>query len=236
MTWFNVQVQLDLPAARLDDDLTDALLEDLEDFHTSLSSHDGLITARLSLQAAGLSQATRQAIAVTEQAAASAGSPAQAVAVTAMTEQEFTSREGWPQAPTALPEAQAAPQPDMTLKEASLLLGITRQAVTRRLLLPVDHPDHLRGFRDDTRRWHVEAIDVRRAAQRREQTSSAGTASPGTDSNPAPADEATAAAEASAGAMVEHQDHPHDGEVAGRSQAPAARRARPRRAAGTAAS
>ena len=174
VTWFNVQVQLDLPAARLDDDLTDALLQELEGFHTSLSSHDGLITARLSLQAENLPQAARIAIAVTEQAASAAGTPASTAAVTAMTEEEFATREGWPEVPASLLQTQDPAQAGLSLKEAAQLLGITRQAVTRRLLLPAEHPDHLRGFRDDTRRWHVEASDVRRAVHRREQSLNAG--------------------------------------------------------------
>jgi hypothetical protein len=169
MSWFNAQVQLDLPATRLTDDLADQLLSELQDFHPSLSAADGLTTARLSLLAESLPQAGRIAVAVLEQAAATTGHPATAVAVTVMTEQEFTVREGWTDSPEgAQPQQQMIP-----LKEAAEMLQISRQAVAKRLELPVDHPDHLQGHQDSSRRWLVARSDVRRATLRRGENASA---------------------------------------------------------------
>jgi hypothetical protein len=167
MSWFNAQVQLDLPATRLTDDLADQMLKELQDFHPSLSAADGLTTARLSLLAENLPQASRIAIAVLEQAAAGIGHPAGAVAVTVMTEQEFTAREGWNDSPEAAQAQQMIP-----LKEAAEMLQISRQAVAKRLELPVDHPDHLQGQQDGSRRWFVSRSDVRRAALRRSGSTS----------------------------------------------------------------
>ncbi|WP_432570890.1 hypothetical protein [Kineococcus sp. SYSU DK005] len=162
MTAFNVQVQLDLPAARLSDELADQLLEHLAGFHPALSNEQQLISARISLPATGLVQATQIAVSVVEQAAAHAGAPATTVAVHAMTEEEFLAREGWNDAP-----GESAPEPTVTIKEAAAMLQITRQAVAKRTQLPAGHPEHLRGRQDSSKRWHVLRVDVRRAMLRR---------------------------------------------------------------------
>lgn len=109
---------IEVEAERIDLEGVDRVMDELEDFHPSLSeSPRGLQAATIALPAESLRQATAAAIRLVE--AAYGG---QAVAAEVMTEAEFDARQGW------------VPMPELvSVAEAAELLGVSRQAVMDRI-------------------------------------------------------------------------------------------------------
>lgn len=117
MKMYNAAVEVATKKTLTDDQLDDAL-DELVDYHASISvSPRGWPAARISIPAESLAQATSTAAAVV--AAALGG---EVVAATVMTEEEFLAREGW------------APMPEVvSTAEAAEILGVSTQRVRERI-------------------------------------------------------------------------------------------------------
>lgn len=114
---YNITIEVN-DATPLAADDVDRITDELESFTPALSnSVRGYRSATVTVPGATLRQAVTAALAVVEAALG-----AEAVAIDALTEQEFDVRQGW------------APVPDLvSVAEAAELLGVTKQRVQQRI-------------------------------------------------------------------------------------------------------
>lgn len=114
MMMYNATVEVAVKGDQVDDDVVDALMEQLATHHGAVgTSPRGWLEARISLPAENLTQACVTAAAVVESAAGAA-----AIACEVMTEEEYAAREGF----TAEPDIVAS-------SEVAVILGVSTERV-----------------------------------------------------------------------------------------------------------
>lgn len=114
MKMYNANVEVDVRADQIADDVVDAMMGQLATFHVALgTSPRGWIEVRISLPAENLAQACATAAVVVESAAGAA-----AIACEVMAEEEYAARQGF------------SAEPDIVASsEAAAILGVSTERV-----------------------------------------------------------------------------------------------------------